>query len=307
MSQKHVGVALILMLLFASHCSAQVQINEVLPDPTEGEEAIELIINSSSQDDGPFLLAGWSLWDELNTPSLLHQFESEQLSSGEFLVVYCHNKLNNGGDGVVLKDNWGEIKDHFSYSETQKGLSYSRISPNETFFVITPSTLGLPNIRPTLSPTPTMTHSPTSSPTPSIALSSLAPSPSPTPTPSLLPLRTPTPQPSSSFSASSFAIIQSTTTLTPIPSVSPSTSLDSLNIDQEFIIKDIRSLEQERAKSFYLKNNSRQSHTIKPTLFPNVLAFTQSTFSRRKLLSVIIGGWFFIIASRLIYEKESSY
>lgn len=105
---------------------AQVKITEVLPAPTQEQvESIELF-NEGEQD---IDLSGWSVWDVESSSSLIYEFvETEAdpiLKAGNFLVIEINNKLNNSGDGVILKNLDDEIVDQVEYSNSQSGLSWS--------------------------------------------------------------------------------------------------------------------------------------------------------------------------------------
>ncbi len=101
--------------------------------------------------------------------------------------------LNNYQDSVILKDENANILDSFTYTQTQKGLSFARQEENVAF-VLSEASRNQPN--PQLTPTPTnllvtptssmvsLTQTPTPTATPSPPLPSISPSPTPSPTPS---------------------------------------------------------------------------------------------------------------------------
>lgn len=166
------------MLLAAPIATAQVVINEVHPQPVNGPDWVELYnLGTESVD-----LTAWTLEDQLSTPSVLTTFSATILTAGEYLVIEVGQKLNNTGDGVVLKTPQGMIQDQMSYSAATLGQSWARW-PNGTggFVLVEPSRAAF-NLAPSPSPSSQPSPAPSSSPTPSS-------SPSPTPWLSLPPLQ----------------------------------------------------------------------------------------------------------------------
>ncbi len=163
---------LVFFLNLTSQAKAEVIINEVFPNPdpnavypaaiaeeiqnlTAAEDAIELTLINQN---GPVSLNGWSLWDQESQPKILHSFEEEILEPNQYLVILCGNKLNNNGDAVILKNAAGAIEDQFSYDNSHKGLSFSRIN-NEGDFRLTYPTLEKSN---SIFPVPTPSAAPIS-------------------------------------------------------------------------------------------------------------------------------------------------
>ena len=128
---------------------AQVVINELYPNPnTNEDEWIELYNNNEQVTD----LAGWELWDQLSTPSKTFSFTAEtKLNSQEFLIIPLINKLNNGGDIVILKDANGQEINRLEYTDSTKGKSWARDPTNLTEIFLTEPTKGEANPEPTSS------------------------------------------------------------------------------------------------------------------------------------------------------------
>lgn len=164
-------------------------LTEVYPAPIgSGSEWVELYNPTSQAVD----LAGWTLEDQLSTPSLITTLSQTIQPFATLVISLPSAKLNNSADGVTLKNVAGAVVDAMSYSSSASDQSWSRSSlttpatwtfgvanPGQVLF---PSPPASPSITPTpsssISPTPT--PSPTPPPTPSVAAS---PSPAPTPTP----------------------------------------------------------------------------------------------------------------------------
>jgi hypothetical protein len=166
--------------------NATILINEVFPAPTQGNEWIE-IYNPDSFDHS---LEDMQLYDQLSSPSLLHQWDSNAtLASGQFVVIEVSNKLNNSGDGVTLKNSAGQVIDSFSFAIYQTDKSWAL---NETLqWVLSSPSKGVANFEASSSPNPTPQPSPV--PSPSV---SPTPTESPSPSPSLQPTPSPSPSPS---------------------------------------------------------------------------------------------------------------
>lgn len=89
--------------------TSSVKINEVLPNPTQGNEWIELYNIS----DNPAKTSGWKLFDGANKIKTLQ----ENISSTEFETVnLSSSKLNNSGDIIVLKHN-DKVIDQVTYGD----------------------------------------------------------------------------------------------------------------------------------------------------------------------------------------------
>lgn len=155
--------------------SAQAQvITEVYPAPITGENEWLEIFNPDQTD---IELSGWSIYDQLSSPSLIHQFESTTLPANQYLKIDLSSaKLNNSGDGVTILDSAGQVVDQTSYTGASSGLSWSKVDESWDWTEPTPgapnATIASPEPSPSITPDP----SPTSTPIPSAT-----PSPSPSP------------------------------------------------------------------------------------------------------------------------------
>ncbi|MBD3279542.1 MAG: hypothetical protein GF390_02415 [Candidatus Pacebacteria bacterium] len=153
----------LMITLKTSIVQAQVVINEVLPQPSQGQESIELFNSGSATIE----LTNWSLWDQLSTPGEIFYFNQQALRPNQYLVVQVNNKLNNSGDGVTLKNQLDQTIDQMSYTTSQPDQSWARQPNGSGDFILTTSSLGLinPTLRPTntpsLTPTITLTLTPT--------------------------------------------------------------------------------------------------------------------------------------------------
>lgn len=105
--------------------SDEIWINELLPNPADGEdEYIELYNNS----DEKIELKNWSLHDASKSGEYIFS-EKDEIESEEYLVVYGETfkfALNNGGDEkVTLYDPNGKSVFEITYHGSKKGVSYN--------------------------------------------------------------------------------------------------------------------------------------------------------------------------------------
>ncbi|KUK79465.1 MAG: hypothetical protein XD95_0360 [Microgenomates bacterium 39_7] len=143
-------------LILPTKVLAKLLINEVLPNPDDEIEAIELIYVAQEDETFELNLLGWTI---SNNRAILHSFDEDTLiADNSFLVFTFYRKLLNTGDSVIIKDSHEEIVDEFHFNSTQKGLSYSRVSPLQDLFVVTAPSLGKANSE-ALTPTPSPTNS----------------------------------------------------------------------------------------------------------------------------------------------------
>lgn len=222
-------IPVIIFLSFPLSVSAQVVINEVLPNPSgsssEPTEFIELFNTSSD----PVIITGWKISDTAGSVKT-YTIPDTTLNSGEYASFrreVTDIALNNDGDGVELKDAGNNPKDSMTFGSTIEDRSWSRI-PNGTgsFVNNTEPTERLANIEPP-TPSPSPTQVATSSPTQS---STQSPTPSPTQSPTPVPTKSPTPRPTKSPSPSPEVLGEETTPtpiatdeVSPTPLVSDST------------------------------------------------------------------------------------
>lgn len=144
---------------------AQVLINEVYPQPTNGQLEWVEIKNSASQAAN---LSGWYIEDILTTPKTIFTFGLTELNPGDFFVATFSGQLNNGADGVVLKDFSGQVISQMKYESSLQDQSWS-FNGIDTYTLGSP-TKGAENV--VISPSPLPSPSPSISPSPSSASSS---------------------------------------------------------------------------------------------------------------------------------------
>lgn len=165
--------------MFASAASAQVVINEFVPDASpewveffNASDSAEYIKNYYIDDDTDFL------GDSGNSPKKL--LTGLDISNFQYPFINLSSFLNNTGDFVVLFNPVGEVVDQYSYSlNPGDGVSIGR-SPDHTggFAILSSTTKGNENSAPLVSPTETPTPTPT-------------PTPTATPAPTAIPTKTP--------------------------------------------------------------------------------------------------------------------
>ena len=154
--------------------SSQILINEVFPNPETGNEWIEFIISDEANQSPD--LKDCTIFDSYHQ---IYKFNDEQFT--EQLLVVEVSGLNNDQDSVILKDSKGNVLDSFSYTQTQKGFSWSK-NTDKNFVATEPSrnqinpdnavVEEIPEPSTTMQPVsipPTTTPSPSLSPTPTNA------------------------------------------------------------------------------------------------------------------------------------------
>ncbi len=274
------AASLFLALLRPNPVAASVLINEVLPNPDDTVEAIELIFVPDN-DESEINLDSWTISDRL---AIIYTFSSEVLTEGEFLVKTFYNKLLNTGDSVVIKDKDGVIVDEFHYTNSQKGLSYSRLSHDQDIFILTSPSIGEAN-QIVLTPTPSDSDN-NESPdeTNTQENSQTAPSQPDSNLPDKAEVQSTAP--------TTKKTAQETKTAQHLPTeTTPDQQLliDKINATEEYLLLQMKNkpwLVQEGHRSEFITTVKFQTETISPL----------------GVLSVIIGGLLFFISSRLIYE-----
>jgi hypothetical protein len=170
-----------LVLATFSPISAKVTINEIHPNPEEGSEWVELLLINEdfTEEEAELTISNYSLEDNYHQ---IYLFSDEEFSliEEEYLLTVEVAGLNNGEDQVILKNSDSETIDQFSYSQTEKGLSWSFDQNSKSFQLSKPSKN---------QSNPEITTSPSPSPTTTIVPSTISPQPSssPNPSPSLKP------------------------------------------------------------------------------------------------------------------------
>lgn len=268
---------------------AKVIINEVLPYPEDGVEAIELIYAAEDSDVIEKEITAWTIWDRLGT---IHTFDETAIKQDEFLVITFFNKLRNSGDSVILKDEQGFTVDEFHYENSQKGLSYSRVSNSQDLFVLSAPSIGKENVIPSPTMTPLPENNSDNIEEEAAALISEKQeeshnlfSDNEAQTTQRADLSGKDSQPSAlsgNDEGSNFLEIEM------------SDEYRNLLVDQ---IKQVKNdLELKKKKRGY------HNQLLADSDFITTVKFEATTVSSEGILSVIIGGLLFFIASKLVYE-----
>lgn len=138
-------------------------INEVFPNPSTGQEWVEIIILDDEDNLQATDLLGYTLSDDYH---VIYNFDGEENCFEQFLLILVSG-LNNPGDQVILKDFAGNVIDEMSYSSSQKDQSWSRDATGQ--FFLGPASPLANNPPMSTSPSPTSTPSPDPTSTPSVA------------------------------------------------------------------------------------------------------------------------------------------
>ena len=201
---KYLIFVFVFLFVFTSTVSAQVEINEFVPDASpewveffNASDSAEYIKAYYIDDDTDFLN------DSGNSPKKL--LTGLDISNFQYPFINLSSFLNNTGDSVVLFSPGGVIVNQYSYSSNPgDGVSIGR-SPDHTgnFTILSSTTKGnensAPLVLPTETPSPTPSSTPTSTATPTKTPSTSLRTNSPTPTPT----KSPTPKPTLTSSPTS--------------------------------------------------------------------------------------------------------
>ena len=184
--------AFFLIFAFPKIVFAQVVINEFLPNPSFGDDWIELY----NLEDNEVDISNWGVED---STSKMKTFDSGTRISGKgFFNFSVGSRLNKNGDTIKLVDESGQIKDETSYSfDPGTDVSMGRCPDGSgSFSSLSSTTPGSTNNCPIDTPTPTSTptDTPTTTPTPT-SVSNPTSTSTPTKTPTKTPTNTPTPTP----------------------------------------------------------------------------------------------------------------
>lgn len=194
-------------------------ISEVYPAPLDSENEWVELYNPTAED---MPLTGYTLSDQLSTPSVIFTSANQHLAAHSFLTIDLSTaKLNNSGDGITLQDSAGNTLAQMSYTSSTLAKSWSLNQNGE--YELTLPTKNAPNFFPLSSPTPTPAPSVLPSPT-----DSPYPANSPTPTPSPTPSPSPTPTPNTD---TSWHHLISITDFTACPDVDSQESITLFNTD----------------------------------------------------------------------------
>ncbi len=273
----------IICLLDPIDASAKVIINEVLPNPDDEVEAVELTYVPQEEDSQEMNLLGWTI---SNNRAVIHTFEEETLiTENDFFVFTFYRKLLNTGDSIIIKDDNQIIVDEFHYTDTQKGLSYSRVNYDQADFIETTPSLGKANnvvITPTPSPTVTTQeddHNLTKTD------KEICPD---------------NEEASNSDSLSASLIDSKSLNQSEDHQSENSESFFLDEMGQKELLANIMAHKEYLDSQLYNKPMALPSQ--QPENFLPISIFEASHASSSKILSVIIGGLLFFISSRLIYE-----
>lgn len=163
---------------------AQVVINELLPNPTEGADWVELY-NTTNQD---INLDGWILDDE-GTKTNMVEIKDVTISAYTFWLFEVGSRLNKSSDTIYLIDDKGLTVDEYQYTANPgTDTSLGRMPDGEDWGTCSEATPETENqcVLPTPTPTPSLTPTPeppTPTPTPTPEPPTSTPTLSPTPTP----------------------------------------------------------------------------------------------------------------------------
>jgi hypothetical protein len=155
-----------------TNLTPQISISEFYPAPLPGEsEWVELYNAGTNQ----AVLSGWTLEDQLSTPSTIFSFTNQVIEPNSYLVIVLSSaKLNNATDGITLKNPQTATVHSISYEGSSPGSSWSVAAGGELYLTApTPGSVNAPQPMP--SPTPEISPPPNASASP-------VPTPSPNPT-----------------------------------------------------------------------------------------------------------------------------
>lgn len=264
----------VLFLILPIDASAKVLINEVLPNPDDEVEAIELTYVPQEGSASEILLNNWTI---LNSRAVIYNFDQKSIKENEFFVVTFYRKLVNTGDSVIIKDADGVIVDEFDYTISEKGLSYARVSYDQNLFVLTTPSLGEAN-NVTLTPTP--------SPTVKVETDTTS--------------HQTQKEKEIHDSSAEFFDEEKTSPTDEELNKDDYNQATTIDINTEELLTKISTHKK------FLDNETNNKKMEIPNLrsdnFVSTLTLEISHTSSTKILSVIIGGLLFFISSRLIYE-----
>ena len=185
--------------------AGSVVINEFLPNPTSGNDWVELYNPTSNS----ISIGNWYLKDEATTH--IADFSlSTSIATGNYLAVDVGSRLNKDNDTVTLYNNANETIDSRTYSQNPgDNISISRYPDGDVWTNLQNLTKGGSNNNGNPVPTPTLTPTPTPVPTNTPAPTSTS---APTQTPTSVPTTKPTTVPSSTPAAKPTILLADSTT-----------------------------------------------------------------------------------------------
>lgn len=134
-----------------SYSLGELIINEVVSDPADAEEWVELY----NPYDNVIPLGGWQLREAGGTSVKLNGLIGER----QFVSIAWQSKLNNAGDTVMLLDPSGAVIDTISFGKIDKGSSLARDEQNNFVLTTMPTKNEANIIVVPAPPTPTATKS----------------------------------------------------------------------------------------------------------------------------------------------------
>lgn len=178
-----------------SAISDNVVINEFIPNPTIGNDWVELYNPTSNSID----IGNWYLKDEATTH--IADFSlSTSIAAGNYFAIDVGNRLSKYNDTVTLYNNANVTVDAHIYSQNPgDNVSIGRYPDGNTWANFQNPTKGGSNNNGNPIPTPTLTPTPTptttTAPTPTKNPTQTPTTATPTAKPTILPSSTPTPKP----------------------------------------------------------------------------------------------------------------
>lgn len=100
---------------------SMLRLNEVMPDPSDGPEWVEII---NSQPDRTISLDGLHLEDNLGSVAVLHGWLTP--TQTHIVITLSSARFNNGGDIVRLVASDGTVIDSLTYAESHDGAAWAR-------------------------------------------------------------------------------------------------------------------------------------------------------------------------------------
>lgn len=154
-------VILLIFLAYSSFVFSAVKINEIYPAPATGEKEWIELYNDENTGIG---ISGYYLTDLAQNKIYL---EKESIDANGFVIGSCSNILNNTGDTVYLRNNFGEVIDTATYSGSFTSEKTYASCPNGSSNWITSNTTTKNYSNESVCPTPSqiLTATPQPSPT----------------------------------------------------------------------------------------------------------------------------------------------
>lgn len=286
---QQIALLVVLLITFGfisvRQVSAQIRINEVLPNPSgssqEPSEFIELFNTEENEVD----ISGWTIEDALG--SVIVFIISDSVIGGRSFATFRREQtnitLNNTGDGVVLKNTIGEVIDEMTFEQSSEDVSWALYPDGVGNFLsnMIPSE-NTPNSAP---PTPTLANTPTATVIPT---STKIPTPTKTPRPTNT--KTPTKTPTLGKNPTVAEIKASTGTRSPLSPIQDQNTENENSSDSATLgIEDV----SENSKA----NPSREKSIVDEV---QTLGVTNSKGG----IAVIVGGILFLSACGiLIFQK----